>query len=263
MAIHPTAIVDTRAEIDEAAEIGPYAVIEGPVRVGPRSRIFAHAYLTGRTDIGQDCQIHPHAVVGHEPQDFGYAGHDTGCRIGDGTVIREGAQVHRGTTPDSETVVGKRCLLMANAHVGHNCVIGDDVIMVNGVLLAGHVHVGSRAFLSAYAAIHQFARIGEVAMIAGLAAVTMDAPPFFVIGRDERCVAVNVVGMRRAGLTTDERSEIKKVYRTLYRSGMTFRVALDAAAELVSTEPGKRLIAFLRAPSQRGILGTARRDAKE
>jgi len=147
-------MVDRRAEVDPTAEIMPYAIIDGPVKIGPRTRVFPHAYLTGWTEIGADCQIHPGAVVGGDPQDLAFKGAESYCRIGDGTIIREGASVHRGTDPGSATVVGKRCFLMANSHVAHNCRLGDEVKLINGVLLAGYVQVGNGAFLAGNAGVH-------------------------------------------------------------------------------------------------------------
>jgi UDP-N-acetylglucosamine acyltransferase len=258
MPVHPTAIVHTEAIIDPTVEIGPYAIIDGPVRIGPRTRIFPHAFLTGWTEVGADCEVHPGAVVGHLPQDFAYDGAETYCRIGDGTIIRESAQVHRGTDPGSETVVGAKCFLMASAHVGHNCRVGNAVKIASGAMLAGHVNVGDGAFLSGNATAHQFVRIGELAMVAGLARVPMDIPPFVMTDHDGRCATVNSVGMKRAGFSDEVRNEIKEAFRVLYRSGKPFRDAVAALKDRVKTDPGRRLLAFLEAPSRRGIVGSAR-----
>ena len=254
MAVHPTAVVDRRANLHQSADIGPYVVIDGPVRLGANTRVYAHAYLSGWTEIGADCHIHPGAVVGHLPQDTAYSGDETYCRVGHGTVIREGASIHRGTAPGSATVIGNSCMIMANAHVGHNCLVGDEVKLTNGSLLAGHVTVGDGAFISALSAIHQFARIGRLVMVAGFTRVLMDVPPFFTVDAG-RCVGVNTVGMRRAGMTREERSDVKRAYRILYRSGKPFRDAVDLLAESVTTDAGQEIVAFLREPSRRGICG--------
>lgn len=260
MSIHGSAVIDARAELDNDVDVGPYAVIDGPVRVHGGTRIGAHAVLMGWTEIGPKCAIHSFACVGDVPQDWAYAGARSFCQIGGGTVIREGATVHRGTAPESTTRVGERCLLMANAHVGHNCQIADDVVLVNGTLLAGHVSIGPRAFISGLAGIHQFVRIGELAMIGGLVKIGMDVPPFFTVdGNPEACTGVNVIGLRRAGLAPPEREELRAAYRLLYRSGRPFRAAVDELAGVVRTDPGRRLVEFLRADSKRGILaGSAR-----
>jgi UDP-N-acetylglucosamine acyltransferase len=259
MAIHPTALIDKRAEIDPSVEIGAYVIVDGPVRIGPQTRVYAHAYLTGATQIGAGCQIHPFAVIGHVPQDIGYGGTETYCTIGDGTIIREGVTIHRGTEEGSTTIVGKHCFLMAHSHVAHNCVVGDNVVLANAVLLGGHVHVGVGSFLGGSANAHQFVRIGERVMAQGLAKMSMDVPPYFMVADLNRCVGVNIVGMRRTGLSSAERTEIRDAYRLLYRSGMTFRKAVDQLATIVKTEPGRRLVAFLQSESRRGFCGGIRR----
>lgn len=263
MSIHPTAIIDARASIDATAAIGPYVVIDGPVRIGPECRIAASAVLLGQTEIGAGCQIHSHAVIGDVPQDRAFEGGDSACRIGAGCIIREGATVHRGTSPGSATVVGDRCFLMTNAHVGHNCELGDDVILISGALLGGHVHVGPKAVISGNAAVHQFVRIGELAMVSGLAKVVQDVPPFFMTDREGVVVGENRVGLIRARLSSAERKEIKEAYRTIYRSGMTHKQALDHLQENLTTDAAHRLLTFMSATSNRGVTrdSTRRRRA--
>lgn len=253
MPIHPTAIIDRRAEIDPTAEIGAYTIIDGVVRIGPGVRVYPHACLTGWTEIGANCEIHPNAVIGHAPQDLAYHGEESYCRIGEGTIMREGVSIHRGTAPRSATVVGRNCFLMANSHIGHNCQVGDDVKMANGALLAGHVHVGDGAFLSGNTAIHQFCRVGELVMVRGLSAVFMDIPPFFTVALNGLCAGINIVGLRRAGFTSEQRRDVQHAFRTLYHSGMTFRRAVEQLAQTVTTDAGRRIVDFLLAPSKRGI----------
>jgi UDP-N-acetylglucosamine acyltransferase len=214
--------------------------------------------VSGWTVIGGGCSIHPSAVVGHLPQDLAYKGERSFCRIGDGTVIREGASVHRGTQADSETIVGRNCFIMSNAHVAHNCRVGDDVKMANVALLAGHVTVGNGAFISSNSGVHQFARIGELAMIGGHSKITMDVPPYFLAARDGLCQGVNVVGMRRAGFGPDERREVRQAYRILYRSGLSFEGALRRLRAELTTDAAVRIVEFLAAPSRRGIIGATR-----
>lgn len=255
MSIHPTAIIDRHAEIHSSAEIGPFVVIEGRVTIHAGVKVLAHAYLTGWTEIGNDCVIHPHAVIGHEPQDLSYKGAESYCRIGAGTIIREGVSIHRGTQPGTTTTIGERCFLMANSHVAHNCQIGNEVKMANGVVIGGYAEVGNSAFLGGNAAIHQFVRIGELTMIQGVAGITMDLPPFFIGANVNECMGVNIVGLRRAGFTARERREIQDAYRGLYRSGMLFSKALERLSRTLTTAPVQRLFEFLRAPSRRGIMG--------
>ncbi len=258
MPIHPTAIIDRTAEIDPTAEIGAYAIVEKNVRVGPQTRLYAHAYVAEGTTLGQGCQIHPFAVVGHLPQDLKWEGAPSFTQVGDETVVREHATIHRGTTPSSTTIVGRHCYIMSTGHIGHNCVIGDHVIVANGALLSGHVEAGPRAFVSGNSVVHQFARIGELAMIAGLARVPKDVPPFMLLG-PAGVVGPNVVGLRRAGLTSEERQELRQCYRVLYRSGLHFPEAVQRVADMVRTSPGRRLAEFLHAPSKRGFCGPQQR----
>lgn len=252
MSIHPTAVVDSQAEIDGSASIGPHAVIDGPVRIGADCTISAAAIVMGHTTLGPGCRIHSHAVVGDLPQDHKFQGEASYCRIGEGTSVREGATVHRGTAPGSTTIVGKRCLLMTNSHVGHNCVLGDDVTLVSGALLGGHVQVGDRAIISGNAAVHQFVRIGELALVGILARIVQDVPPFFITDREGMMVGENRVGLARAGLTAPERAEIKRAYQVIYRGGLGRNAAVDFLASYVTTPAGQRLLEFFATDSKCG-----------
>jgi UDP-N-acetylglucosamine acyltransferase len=251
--IHPTAIIHPSAEIDPNADIGPYVIVDGPVNVAAGTRIYPHVYLTGHTEIGPDCQVHPFASVGHLPQDTNHKGERTYCRIGRGTVLREYVSVHRGTQPESTTIVGADCLLFAGSHVAHNCQLADRVTLINGALLAGHVTVGERAVISGNAAAHQFVRIGECAMAAGMSTLSMDVPPFMTMLSRNLCSGVNLVGMRRAGLSREEIREIRDAYRILYRTNRAINTCLQELKEMVQTPAGRRLWQFLEQPSKRGI----------
>ena len=255
MPIHPTAIVDSSAEIDSTAEIGAYVIIDGPVRVGAGTRVYPHAYLTGWTEIGVDCQIHPHTVIGHLPQDRGFGGERSTCRIGDRTVFREGSSVHRGTGAETSTVVGSDCYIMANAHIGHNCRVGSHVTLANGSLLSGHVQLGDRTVLSGNCGVHQFVRIGELVMVSGCSQITMDVAPFMTASFRNECTGVNIVGMRRADCSDEEIDEIKLAYRQLYRRRLTFRNAVAELEDILVTPAGRRLIQFLKTPTERGFCG--------
>jgi len=257
MAIHPTAFIDPNAQIDVSADVGPYVVIDGPVQVGPHTHVYPHAYLAGWTTIGAGCVIHPNAVVGHLPQDLAFKNVRSYCTIGDETVIREGASVHRGTQEDSETIVGRRCYLMACSHVAHNCRVGNEVKMANGAVLAGHVTVGDGCFLSAYAGVHQFVRMGELVMVASHARVIMDVPPYLLVDELGKCVGINVVGLRRAGIGPDERLELKNAFRLMYRSGGSQSDNLRRIESESKSAPARKFLEFLRAPSKRGIAGVA------
>lgn len=252
MAIHPTAVIDPKAEIDSTADIGPYVAIEGPVKIGPHCQIKAHAFLSGWTELGEGTEVHPFAVVGHLPQDFHYEGQRSYCRIGKRVVIREGATVHRGTQPESATIIGDECFLMAYAHVGHNCVLGTGTKVYNMVLLAGHVEAAERAIFSAASMIHQFVRVGTLAFVAAGARVTGDLPPFMTAFGESSVVQYNVIGMKRAGYDKAAVDEIHDAFRVLYRSGLPRRKAIDRLAEMVKTDAGKTLLDFIRVDSKRG-----------
>jgi UDP-N-acetylglucosamine acyltransferase len=276
--IHPTAVVDPRAEIAPSAKIGPYVVIEGPVQIGEETVVDPFAAISGFTQIGANCTIHSGAKIGGLPQDMAYRGGESYCRIGDRTIVREGCTIHRGTVagsatvvycarrkptalmatqrPVRPTVVGSDCLLMVNSHVGHNCELADHVILVNGALLGGYVSVGTRAIVSGNAAVHQFVRIGRLAMIGGMAKVVQDIPPFLTVGRTGRCVAINAVGLRRAQYTPGERGEVRSAFGVLYRSGLPLEGVIGKLRDEVSTEAGRQFLSFLTAPSKRGIAGS-------
>jgi UDP-N-acetylglucosamine acyltransferase len=249
MAIHPTAMVSKKAEVDSSVEIGPHAIVEEHVKIGAGTRVWANAYLTGHTEIGRDNQIHMGAVLGHEPQDLKF---DRMCRsylkIGDRNVFREYCTVHRGTEPESATVIGNDCYLMAAAHVGHNCAIGDNVIIVNSVLLAGHVHVGDGAVISGGAVIHQFIHVGRLAMISGNARVSMDVPPFTLEAERNEVHALNLVGLRRAKISTEALSELKKLYKLFYLSDINRTQALRDASQdgAFQSAEAREFIEFVR-----------------
>lgn len=254
MPIHPTAIVDASAEIDPSADVGAYAVVEPGARIGADTRLWPHAYVSAGTTLGRGCQIHPFAVVGHLPQDLKFAGEPSYTQVGDGTIVREHATIHRGTMPGSTTIVGQRCFIMSTGHIGHNCVIGDDVVVANGGLLAGHCEVGRRAFISGNVAVHQFCRIGAMVMLGGrVSAVGSDVPPFMLV-EPPGVVGLNVVGLRRAGISSEERRELRRCHQVLYRGSGPFPRRVEQVAGMVATDAGHELLKFLQAPSKRGYL---------
>ncbi len=258
MAIHPAAIIDPQAEIDSTADIGPNAVVEGPVRIGPNTRIYPNAYVSGWTTIGANCEIHPGALVGHVPQDFHFEACRSYCIIGDGTIVREFASIHRGTQPESSTIVGSNCFIMGYSHLGHNCVLGDDVKFYNMAAASGHVEIGKGAIVSGYTVVHQFVHIGEYCMIGGLSRINMDVPPYFTCMREGECVNINAIGMRRSGFTNEEIADAKQAYRILYRSGTTFRKAVQRLTDEVTTDVGRSILRFVQRDSKRGIAGGER-----
>jgi UDP-N-acetylglucosamine acyltransferase len=256
--IHPTAVVDRKAELDSSVEVGPYCVIEENVRVAAGCRLYQGVYLTGWTEIGEDCVLHPGVVVGHMPQDIKYTGERSYCRVGKRTILREYVTIHRGTIPESATVVGDDCFLLAVSHVGHNCTVGNGVTLVNAVLLGGHVTVGDRATFGGGAAVHQFARIGELTMVAAGALVRMDIVPFAMTDRDGRIAGLNAVGLRRAEIPREQVLELRRAYRELFGRGAALPESVESLAASAKSPPVQRLVGFLQAESKRGISGRAR-----
>ena len=254
MPIHPTAVVSADACVHPSASVGPHVVIDGPVRIAEDARLSPFAVVLGATEIGAGVAIHSHAVVGDTPQDRRYKGEASGCVIGAGTIIREGATVHRATGAGNRTVVGERCFLMTNSHIGHNCIVGNDVSLISGALLGGHVVVGDRAMISGNTGVHQFVRVGSLAMVACVAPVTQDVPPFMMTDHEGRVVGINTIGLRRAGYTPGERAQIKSAYRLLYRTALTRMQVIDALELETATPALTLLLDFLRATTDRGIV---------
>jgi len=247
--IHPTAIVDRRAEIDASAEIGPYVVIDGPVHVGPRTRVMPHVVLVGDTRLGADNVLHAGAVLGDAP---------TGLRIGDRNVFREFSQVHRGTQPETVTVLGDQNFLMANAHVAHNCRIGSRVVLAGGALVAGHVTVDDDAFISGNCVVHQHVRIGRLSIMRGLSRTSRDVPPFSLVDGTHTVRGVNRVGLRRAGFDRTRMRAIVEAFRILFAERRNLRLAM--AEVEASTPEVQELLAFVGA-SRRGVAQGPRRGA--
>lgn len=254
--IHPTAVIHPGAELHPTVQIGAYAVIGDNVKVGPGTTIGAHVVLEGPTEIGARNQIFPGAVIGSEPQDLKYDGATTGVKIGDDNRIREYVTINRATGAGEVTVVGNSNLLMAYVHVAHNCVIGDSVVIANSVALAGHVHIESRATIGGVLGIHQFVHIGRLAMVGGMSRIDRDVPPYMLIeGNPSRVRSLNLVGLKRSGMTADELGQLKKAFRILYRSGYTLTQSLEHLELLSDSEHLEHLRRFLQLSQMEGRRG--------
>ena len=262
MPVHPTALIDPRAAIDPSADIGPYVVIDGPVRIGPRTRVMAHAFLTGDTEIGADNVIHPGAVLGHEPQDLGYKGAPTGLRIGDRNLLREHCEVHRGTAPGSYTEIGSDNFLMSHAHVAHNCRLGNRVIIATGAALGGHVVLEDQAFVSGNCVVHQHVRVGRLAIMQGLSRTSRDVPPFSIMDATHTVRGLNRVGLRRAGFDRARRQALATAFRILFRVQTNLAAAMAEVEAEGHSADVDYLLAFIRA-SQRGVAQGPRRGEEE
>jgi UDP-N-acetylglucosamine acyltransferase len=254
--IHPTAIVDSNAEIARGVEIGPYAVIGPHVRLGDGVHVGPHVVIDGRTTIGADTAIFPFASIGHIPQDLKYKGEPSELVIGARNVIREHVTMNPGTEGGGMvTRVGDRCLFMVGSHVAHDCKVGDHVVMANNATLAGHVEVGDWAILGGLSAVHQFCRIGRFAMIGGMSGVENDVIPYgSVMGNRARLAGLNIVGLKRRGFTRDQIHNLRTAYRLLFAEEGTLAERLSDVEEIYhDNEVVMEIVAFIRADSTRAI----------
>jgi UDP-N-acetylglucosamine acyltransferase len=250
--IHSTAVIHPKAQLDSTAIVGPYAVIDEAVSVGPHCIVGPHVHLTGHTTIGAYNHFHTGGVIGDAPQDLKYKDEPTCLRIGDHNVFREHVTANRANKLEEDTVIGSHNFLMANSHVGHNSVLGDYVILANGALLGGHVTVGDRAFISGNCCVHQFVRVGMLAIMQGGSAISKDLPPFCVARGDNGICGLNAVGLRRAGLTSEQRLELKRLYHLLFRSRLKLSDAVARARKEFTGEAARRLLDFVAA-TKRGL----------
>ncbi|HZF01497.1 MAG TPA: acyl-ACP--UDP-N-acetylglucosamine O-acyltransferase [Methylomirabilota bacterium] len=265
MMIHSSAIIHPKAKLDATVRVGPFAVIDEGVELGANCVVGPHVYLTGQTKIGANNSFHAGCVIGDAPQDLKYKNEPTRLRIGDHNVFREHSTVHRSNKLEEDTVIGSHNFFMANCHVGHNCQIGNHIIIVNGALLAGHVTVQDRAFISGNCLVHQFTRIGTLAMMQGGAGVGQDLPPFTIATGINTICGLNVVGLRRAGFTSEQRLELKRLYHLLFRSGKNVRDAVVEAQKIFTSASAKILLGFV-ASAKRGVcadVGRATDDEDE
>lgn len=238
--IHPTSVVDARAELADDVEIGPFCLIGPEVKIGAGTRLRSHVVVEGRTTIGCRNVIYAGASIGCHPQDKKYAGEDTELVVGDDNVIRENCTFSIGTVQDHGiTRVGSRNLFMANAHVAHDCVVGNDVILANNVALAGHVTVEDFAIIGGQTGVHQFVRVGAHAMVGGASAVLRDVPPYVICHLNPCTPAgLNLVGLRRSGFTDEQMRALRRAYGALYRENLTVREAAEKMETLKTEFPG-------------------------
>jgi UDP-N-acetylglucosamine acyltransferase len=250
--IHPTAVIAPSAEIADDVSIGPYCVVEDNVRIGSGTEIGAHAVVKRSTALGQRNRVFEHAVLGGEPQDVKFSGEQSFLEIGDDNLIREHATIHRASGEGESTRVGSRNFFMIGVHIAHNCLIGDDNIFANGVALAGHIVVEDHVFLSSNVGAHQFVRMGRYAMVGGKSKIVQDVLPFFVTdGNPPTVRGINVVGLRRAGFTSDQRASLKRAFQILLRMGMPLQNALQTMSDL-GDDHVRHLVEFIR-NSKRGF----------
>jgi UDP-N-acetylglucosamine acyltransferase len=253
--VHPWAVVAPEAKLGSDVSVGVFSVIGPGVVVGRGTSIGSHVIIDGIAEIGARCRISSHVVLGAPPQILEDQSETTRLVIGDETVIREYASVHRGSLKGrGTTMLGQRNYIMAYAHVGHDCVLGDDVVVSSQAGLAGHVEVEERAVIGGQAGIHQFVRIGKYAMVGACSAVSQDIPPFMMAnGNRARCYGLNTVGLRRNGVSEQTVRRLKQAYRLIFHSKLNTSQALErVAAEVGSCPEVEHLIHFIKT-SSRGI----------
>jgi len=254
--IHPTAVVSARAEVGEGSYVGPYCTVGDEVRLGARVRLESHVVVDGRTEIGDDTHVFPFASVGLAPQDLKYRGEPAETRVGRRNRVREFVTIHRGTEGGGMlTSVGDDCLIMAQAHVAHDCIVGSGVIMANAATLAGHVKVEDGANVGAYSGVHQFCRVGREAYVGGYSVVVKDALPFaLTVGNHAKCYGLNTVGMRRRGYPPETIDALHHAFRLLLSSKLNTTQAVERIREEVSdSREVEELLRFIET-AERGVV---------
>lgn len=253
--IHPTAVVDSAAQLGVDVEIGPFCYVGPGVTLGDRTRLHHHASVEGNTVLGEACEVFPYACIGGKTQDLKFKGGNPGVRIGARNVFREYFTVHAATNDGEFTTVGDDNTFLASGHIAHDCVIGNHIVASNGMVLAGHVVVEDYVVIGGYGGVHQFCRIGAHAMLSATAKLVHDLPPYFIgDGAPAVVRTFNKIGIERRGHTPEQIERVKQIFRILYRDGLNRSQALAklAAHENAATPEFARMLAFARA-SERGL----------
>lgn len=253
--IHPSAIINPHAEIEDDVAIGPFCIIGDGVRIKKGSKLVSNVLIESNTEIGSNCTIYPFTSIGLPPQDMKYKDEKTGVKIGDNNTIREYITIHRASVSgDGITTIGNNNFLMAYVHIAHDCKIGSHVIMANVATLAGHIVVEDHAVIGGLVAIHQFTRIGAYAMVGGFSGVGQDIPPYMIAsGARAKLFGLNAIGLKRHGFSDQTINELKKAYKILFREKHTLKEAIKKIQEdLPYTDEIKHLIEFIQ-KNKRGI----------
>jgi UDP-N-acetylglucosamine acyltransferase len=254
--IHETAIVAPGAKVGAGCHIGPFSTVGDGVTLGEKVRLESHVVVDGRTSIGDETRVFPFASIGLAPQDLKYAGEDTAVEIGRRNQIREFVTIHRGTAGGGGlTKIGDDNLLMAQAHVAHDCQLGNEIIMANAATLAGHVEIADRANVGAYSGVHQFCRVGLEAFVGGYSVVVKDAPPFAIIqGNHAKCYGLNKVGMKRRGYPKDVIEKLHRAFHLFLSAKLNTTQAIEKIKEeIADCKEVDLLIEFIQT-SKRGVV---------
>ena len=255
MEIDSRAIVHKNAEIGKNVKIGPFSIIENNVIIRDNTQIGANVYIASGTRIGKKCEIYHNAVLGTIPQDLKFSGEETTLEIGDGTIIREFASLNRGTKHSGKTIVGNDCFLMMYVHIAHDCIIGNNVIIANATNMAGHVEIHDYANISGLCPIHQFVRIGKHTFISGGCRVLKDVPPYILASGDPLSYAgINIVGLTRKGFSKEVISNLKNVYKIIYKMDLNVTQAIEKIKSELEIIPEISDILDFIEKSERGII---------
>ncbi|PLX31993.1 MAG: acyl-[acyl-carrier-protein]--UDP-N-acetylglucosamine O-acyltransferase [Ignavibacteria bacterium] len=258
--IHPTALVDSKAELADDVVVGPFCTIEADVTIDAGTKLGPQVRVDNGARVGKNCAIHQGAVVATPPQDLKYANEKTEFILGDNCTVREYCTLNRATTHSFKTIVGSDCLLMAYVHVAHDCRVGDKVIIANSTQLGGHVIVGEQAIIGGLTAVHQFSHIGMHSMTGGAVKVTKDIPPYVLAGTSAGLFeGLNSIGLRRRGFPRETIDLLDQTYRAIYRSGMNVSQAVAWIKENLEVIPEVQNVLDFIADSDRGIIKLARR----
>lgn len=254
--IHPTAIVDPHADLDSSVCVGPYSIIGAHVQIGAQSNIGPHVVIDGHTTIGRGNRIFQFASLGGIPQDKKYSGEPTRLIIGDNNTIREFTTFNTGTvTGIGETRIGSDNWIMAYVHIAHDCVVGSHTVFANNASLAGHVNIGDWVILGGFSLVHQFCIIGDHAMTAFAAGVHKDVPPYVMAsGYRAEPAGLNTEGLRRRGFSAEQIANIKRIYKILYRQGLSYDAARQDIIALADSAPELQIFKSFFAQSQRGVI---------
>jgi UDP-N-acetylglucosamine acyltransferase len=252
--VHPTAIVDPNAKLGANVEIGPFSILGPDVTIGRQTIVQSHVVIEGEVEIGRGNFIGHGAIIGVPPQDVSFSPErKTKVEIGDDNIIREYCTIHRGSADGTATTIGDKNFLMSGAHIGHNCHLGNNVVIANNCLLAGYVRVDDGAFLGGGSTFHQFMHIGRLVMVQGSSAFGKDLPPFVVAAERNSVFGLNIIGMRRAGLSANDRDEIKEAFKLIYLSGLNMSQALEKAETMTFGAPAREFVDFVANSKKRGI----------
>lgn len=252
--VHATAVLDPTVELGADVVIGPYCVVGPNVVIGDGARIGAHVVIERDTAIGAGCVVHAGAVLGGDPQDLKYGGEPSRLEIGARTVVREFVTLNRGTSARGVTEIGSDCLIMAYAHVAHNCLLGDHVILANSVNLAGHIEIGDYAIIGGVTPVHQFVKIGPHSIIGGGSRVPTDVAPYVkAAGSPIKVFGLNVIGLQRRGFSAEAQQALKRLYRIFFRSTLLKDQAVAQIREELPDLPEVRVFLDFVERSERGI----------